>query len=237
MSLYTIYKHTNKLNGKCYVGQTVHTPEKRWQGHLHGAAHGSNMVFHRALRKYGPDVWDHEVLEEVLTKADANTCEIKWIALLNSTHPRIGYNRTSGGDGGCMSDGALRRMGDKLRGVPKSPEHRERIRETQEHYWSDNPDDQRRQQLAERNKTDAARQASKNAQDRRWAKWRAEHPEQPKQLLSQEERSRRCSERMTGKKRGPYKNRGTKRGPRQTSVTCPTCKRTLKFISKRHACI
>jgi hypothetical protein len=42
------------------------------------------------------------------------------------------------------------------------------------------------------------------------------------------------SKRMTGEKRGPYKNRGIKRGPRQTKVVCKICGQTFIVIHSRH---
>lgn len=52
-----IYKATNILNGKCYVGQTTRHLIKRIRGHCTSDA---NYYFSRALRKYGEDnfAWD-----------------------------------------------------------------------------------------------------------------------------------------------------------------------------------
>jgi hypothetical protein len=210
--------------------------EKRWESHVKVALKQDRLHFQKAIRKYPLDSWIHEVLEEVKTLLEANAREAYWISHFQSNDPELGYNMTSGGDGGQTT--SSEELSRRMKGVPKSPNHRQSMREAQQKYWLENSGSAqaKRQQLAERNKTEPARQASKEAQERRWAKWHEENPQQPKQLLTKKERGQRVRERMTGKKRGPYKNRGVKQGPRQTSVKCPTCGRTMKFISKRHKC-
>lgn len=53
-----IYKYTNKINGKVYIGQTIQ-PEKRKKQHMKAE---SNMYFHRAVKKYGYENFTYEVL-------------------------------------------------------------------------------------------------------------------------------------------------------------------------------
>ena len=51
-----IYKATNILDGKCYIGQTVKILEKRKREHINSALGKNNknlMVFHKAIKKYG----------------------------------------------------------------------------------------------------------------------------------------------------------------------------------------
>ena len=64
---YIIYCHTNKLNGKRYVGRSVNTLEGRWYTHVSGARNNSQCLFHKAIRKYGfsDDAWKHELLEVI----------------------------------------------------------------------------------------------------------------------------------------------------------------------------
>lgn len=52
-----VYKHTNKINGKAYIGWTSFSLEKRLKTHLSQAKSGSSYAFHRALRKYNIDNW------------------------------------------------------------------------------------------------------------------------------------------------------------------------------------
>lgn len=88
-----IYKITNKVNGKSYIGQTRYTLEFRWRQHLHKK---DNVYFHNAIKKYGAENFSLEVLEECdLDKL--NSREIFYIAKYNTFEN--GYNLTIGGDG------------------------------------------------------------------------------------------------------------------------------------------
>lgn len=85
-----IYKTTNMVNGKIYVGQ--HKSNK-----FDSYYKGSGKLLHEALNKYGVDNFSVEVLEECDTAEYMNEREIYWIAQLNSTNLDIGYNLSDGG--------------------------------------------------------------------------------------------------------------------------------------------
>lgn len=72
---------------------------KRWSGHCKDARHGSNFVFHRAIRKHGEETFDHEVLEICQTLEEVKNREIFWINECKSTIDKNGYNMREGGDG------------------------------------------------------------------------------------------------------------------------------------------
>jgi group I intron endonuclease len=94
---FTIYCHTNRVNGKRYVGQTVYSMEKRWADHVSNAKSGKRThVLARAIRKHGVNAFDHEVLEVVSTQEAADAAESKWIEQLTCRVPN-GYNLKSGG--------------------------------------------------------------------------------------------------------------------------------------------
>lgn len=88
-----IYKVTNKVNGKSYIGQTRYTLEFRWRQHLHKK---DNVYFHNAIKKYGAENFSLEVLEECDVDK-LNSREIFYIAKYNTFEE--GYNLTIGGDG------------------------------------------------------------------------------------------------------------------------------------------
>lgn len=90
---YSVYKHTNKTNGKVYIGITSLKPEKRWS-----VGYRDCRAFQNALDKYGWDNFDHEVLATGLTKEEACEMEIRLIAEYKSTDDKYGYNISSGGD-------------------------------------------------------------------------------------------------------------------------------------------
>lgn len=88
-----IYKITNKVNGKSYIGQTRYSLEFRWRQHIHKK---DNTYFHNAIRKYGAENFSIEILEECEV-SKLNEREMFYIAKLNTF--KEGYNLTIGGDG------------------------------------------------------------------------------------------------------------------------------------------
>lgn len=93
-----IYKITNKLNGKAYIGKTLGTVEKRFNEHLKDAKRRQyeKRPLYTAINKYGIDNFCVETLE----KCDNNIIsqrEIYWIEYYDTY--KNGYNATRGGDG------------------------------------------------------------------------------------------------------------------------------------------
>lgn len=100
-----IYKFTNKVTGKIYIGQTNNI-EKRKRGHKSEAfnpkANGYNLPFHAAIRKYDWKNFDFEILEEIpddFGREYLNEREIFFIAYFKSLISENGYNLTKGGKG------------------------------------------------------------------------------------------------------------------------------------------
>ena len=97
-----VYKITNKHNKKSYVGHTVRTLEQRWKAHLSSCRQGSRFRFHSAIRKYGVDGWDLEVLFE---HDDVQICKKVEEQMITSMHlmkKNRGYNAKPGGCGGWI---------------------------------------------------------------------------------------------------------------------------------------
>lgn len=102
-----IYKITNKLNGKCYIGQTTRTVNERVREHLKESKKDSEYTIHRAIRKYGIDNFNIEILEDNVIDIDSlNKLEIFYIAKFGSFGER-GYNMTEGGYSGVHLKGEL----------------------------------------------------------------------------------------------------------------------------------
>lgn len=100
-----IYKITNSINGKIYIGKTKSTIEKRFCRHIQEAKfenknNYNQSYFHQALLKYGIENFNIEIIDIATTKEELNTKEIYWIKEYNATNREIGYNLTIGGDGG-----------------------------------------------------------------------------------------------------------------------------------------
>ena len=93
-----IYKISNMVNGKCYIGQSVNI-YKRWNNHkcacYNSNAHEYNYYIYRAMRKYGIENFTFEIIEEC-TQELLNEREKFWIAYYDSF--KNGYNETEGGD-------------------------------------------------------------------------------------------------------------------------------------------
>lgn len=88
-----IYKITNKVNGKSYIGQTRYTLEFRWRQHQHKK---DNTYFHNAIKKYGVDNFTLEILEECDVE-NLSSREIFYIAKYNTFSN--GYNLTLESEG------------------------------------------------------------------------------------------------------------------------------------------
>lgn len=89
---YSVYVHTNKINGKKYVGQSSNIIE-RWKNG--GKNYFSSTKFHRAIQKYGWENFTHEILYENLNKEAANKIERDLIKKYDSINN--GYNIQEGG--------------------------------------------------------------------------------------------------------------------------------------------
>ena len=94
-----IYKATNKLTKKIYIGQTSKTLKERKIAHKNSAKFGSKYHFHNAIRKYGFAVFEWKILEkDIKNKNELDILEIKYIRKFNSI--KNGYNISTGGGGG-----------------------------------------------------------------------------------------------------------------------------------------
>jgi len=85
-----IYKTTNLVNGKIYIGQDSNNNPNYY---------GSGTLLHKAIKKYGKDQFMKEIIEHCNSKTELNKRETYWIQQTNSQNTDIGYNITSGGDG------------------------------------------------------------------------------------------------------------------------------------------
>lgn len=96
-----IYKITNKINGKVYIGQSVNI-EQRWKAHrnvpFNPKSRNYDSLLYRAIRKHGLQNFIFEVLEECEI-SELNEKEIYYIALYDSNDRNKGYNVDTGGFG------------------------------------------------------------------------------------------------------------------------------------------
>lgn len=98
-----IYKYTNKINGKIYIGQSINLEQRRY-AHKSSAfnekAFDYDSLFHKAIRKYGLENFSYEVIVELsseeYSKEILNDLEKYFIKFYNSYEN--GYNATPGGE-------------------------------------------------------------------------------------------------------------------------------------------
>jgi hypothetical protein len=92
---YLIYKHTNILNGKVYIGQTGRSVKQRWG--KDGQYYKQCSKFWNAIQKYGWHNFSHEILiANITTRAEANQLEQYYIEEVYDS-VRNGYNISKGG--------------------------------------------------------------------------------------------------------------------------------------------
>lgn len=96
-----IYKITNNINGKIYIGQTRVTEPQRWQQHVWHAYNDSDndsLLLCKAIKKYGKENFTRTIIEEC-DNCFLNEREKYWINYFNATNHDIGYNVAEGGYG------------------------------------------------------------------------------------------------------------------------------------------
>lgn len=94
-----IYKITNTLNNKIYIGQTSKSIQERYSVHLKCAKKKINRYLYDAMNKYGVDKFKVECIGEYPNDV-LDEQERYWISYFNSNNREFGYNMTPGGGGG-----------------------------------------------------------------------------------------------------------------------------------------
>jgi len=126
MAVGTIYLIINKINGHKYVGQTTRGMNKRWAQHIQEANRMSQYPLHKAMRKHGNHNFMVKELEECDTKL-LNEREEYYIEKFNTFNSSAGYNATSGGEGGLLSDETKQKISDKKSEMVYTDEHCDNI--------------------------------------------------------------------------------------------------------------
>lgn len=85
-----VYKTTNLINGKIYIGQD----SKNRRSYI-----GSGRSITNAIKKHGKENFKKEILKECTSKKEMDIFEIEFIKLYNSSDRKIGYNISLGGGG------------------------------------------------------------------------------------------------------------------------------------------
>jgi group I intron endonuclease len=124
-----IYKTTNLLNGKIYVGKKEHdTPSYL----------GSGYILKKAIEKHGKENFKKEILQECYSSEELEIAERYWIKELDATNPEKGYNIAEGGNGGNTYVGKSeeemheikKKISEAGKGRVFSEEHRKKLAES-----------------------------------------------------------------------------------------------------------
>lgn len=143
---YYIYKITNKINGKIYIGQhKVPLIKENFRRYL-----GSGIAIKNAIKEYGKENFDKEILEYIDDDEKhelVSEREKFWIKEFNCISPN-GYNISAGGEGGCTSESGKKgaetrkrngtdkrtpeqriKISNAVKGKPKSELHKQHLSE------------------------------------------------------------------------------------------------------------
>lgn len=113
-----IYRYTNKINGKVYIGQTVNENRRKRE---HCLAK-DDCPFHNAIRKYGFKNFQYKVLFRVHCRNQQdlvntlNSKEINCIKFFKSTQREFGYNVTAGGEGYAVDEKQRKKISQRVSG-------------------------------------------------------------------------------------------------------------------------
>lgn len=146
MKSYDVYKITNKINNKVYIGITSKGLSARWKEHLWSAEHNCPFKLYNALRKYGKDNFTIELIDYGNSWDELTKKEKFYIAQYRSNEDEFGYNLTEGGDGTIgriVSDETREKIRQKAIGREVGEETRKKLSEAgkvrtegREKYWN-----------------------------------------------------------------------------------------------------
>ena len=171
---FIVYKHTSPSD-KVYIGVTCQEPNKRWKN---GKGYSGNEYFTHAIKKYGWNNFQHEILCVNLTKSQAEFIERYLIRLYESANRDFGYNIDLGGIlsgkhseetcrkisesklgekhpfyGKHLPEETRRKMSEAQKGKVFSKEHRKKLSEAQrgeKHYrWGRSYSDIEKQRVSD----------------------------------------------------------------------------------------
>lgn len=122
-----IYKITNTINGKTYIGQTIQPLQKRWNEHC-VKSNGCKFI-KNAIQKYGKENFTVETIDKASNMEELNQKEIYWIKHFKSTDKNIGYNLDSGGKKRKPTAEEIEKVRKYRVGKKHSPETIEKMRQ------------------------------------------------------------------------------------------------------------
>jgi group I intron endonuclease len=216
MKYFLIYKITNNLNGKIYIGQ--HQTENVDDGYM-----GSGMVIKQAVAKYGADNFTKEILYFCTDWDTMNSME-EVIVDEAFVKRKDTYNMKTGGRQGILSEESRRKSSEAHKGKPLSEEHKRKLLESRK--GKPLPEETKRK-ISEAHKGKRASEETK----RKLSEAHKGRSSPNKGKLMTEEQKRRISETLKGKKRKPLSEE-TKRKISEAHKGKPKSEETKRKISE-----
>lgn len=127
-----VYKITNKINNKIYIGITNQGSGARYRHHWYESRIGEPAPIHRAMAKYGEENFTLEIIDFADTYEELKEKEKYYIKLYDSMNREVGYNLTEGGDGTfgrLHSDDTKEKIRQKALGRKASEETKKKMSE------------------------------------------------------------------------------------------------------------
>jgi group I intron endonuclease len=143
-----VYKITNKINGKYYIGKSIKDKVPFWR-HVNNAERGKKYILSRAIRKYGKQFFSQEIICCCSDADDLNMLERYYIKKFKSNISIYGYNMTKGGDGGntllSKSTEEVKKIRKKMSeaiskaqtGIPRTDKAKKALSKVQKLLWCD----------------------------------------------------------------------------------------------------
>lgn len=129
-----IYKITNIISGKIYIGQTRGNVRKRWLSHIRKTKKNNTSLIYLSLAKHGIENFSFEVVDLAETIDQLNYKEQLYIKINNSLSP-TGYNLTSGGLNYIRSEETNKKHSDLNIGRIMTASTKEKQRKSQLERW------------------------------------------------------------------------------------------------------
>lgn len=144
--MHYLYKITNQLNGKVYIGQTIDI-KGRWSAHKSNAKNPekTGQYIHRAMAKYGVDNFTFENIATCITQEGADETESSLISQYDSRNKEFGYNLKTGASYGGhseetkqkQSEATFRQITEKghpAQGTKRTPEQVENLKRARKEH-------------------------------------------------------------------------------------------------------